>query len=107
MLLLRLAAAERAVGSIPVAEGTSVKIEELTQPMEVDERSYKVFKSLVHVPSSEASEYLRHIKWDDVERAMVSAGFSTGKLHDSMWQFAPANSELGLERGVQFHRPHS
>ena len=60
----------------------------------VDKRSYKVFKSLFHVPSSESSEYLRAIKWDDFRRAMISVGFSAEKLHGSAWQFAPINDEL-------------
>jgi hypothetical protein len=72
----------------------------------LDKRSYKVFKSFFHVPSSESSEYLRAVKWDDFRRAMVSAGSSAEKLHGSAWRFVPVDSRLGLERGIQFHEPH-
>lgn len=74
--------------------------------IQVDKRSYTVFKSLFHVPSSESSEYSRAIKWDDFKRAMTSVGFSAEKLHGSAWQFAPVTNQLGLERGIQFHEPH-
>ncbi|KAF3049383.1 hypothetical protein E8E11_008999 [Didymella keratinophila] len=94
------------VGSVSAGEINSMETERPYETIEVDKRSYKVFKTLFRVPSSESSEYLRAVKWDDFRRAMVSAGFSAEKLHGSAWRFAPVNGRLGLERGIQFHELH-
>jgi hypothetical protein len=68
----------------------------------VDNRAYKVFKTLFHSPSS--PDQPGEIPWTDFLHAMVSVGFGVEKLHGSGWDFRP--SSLDVERSIGFHEPH-
>ena len=69
---------------------------------EVDNRALKVFRTLFYTPSMSATP--SDVPWTDFLHAMVSTGFATEKLYDSVWQFSPR--KLDVERSIQFHEPH-
>jgi hypothetical protein len=71
----------------------------------VDKRTYKVFKTLFHIPHSETSDLPGLIKWNDFKHAMTRVRFSVEKLLGATCQFTPCG-DVGVERGIHFHEPH-
>ncbi|KAJ8111837.1 hypothetical protein OPT61_g5657 [Boeremia exigua] len=71
----------------------------------VNKATYKVMKTLFHVPTHEASNLPTNIKWNDFTRAMINIGFAAEKLQGSAWQFTP-KGDVGAGRSIQFHEPH-
>ena len=69
----------------------------------MDKRAYKVFSTLFYKPSR--SSQPGEIAWTDFLHAMGVTGLSVEKLYGSVWQFTPTT--LDVERGIQFHEPHS
>ena len=76
-------------------------LESPTPKLNVDKRSYLVFKTLFFSPS--ARDVPGEVSWKDFVHAMVQRGFEAEKLHGSAWRFTPA---LDTERAIQFHAPH-
>ena len=72
---------------------------------QVKKQTYKVFRALLHVPSVDAEEVARQVKWTDFIKAMIDIGFAVEKLQGSAWQFVPSTN-AGNERKIQFHEPH-
>ncbi|KAH7074577.1 hypothetical protein BKA63DRAFT_596095, partial [Paraphoma chrysanthemicola] len=71
----------------------------------VDQRTYKVFKTLFYTPTYETGDLPKAVKWNDFKRAMVRVGFAVEKLQGSAWQFSPGDAFIA-ERNIQFHEPH-
>ena len=71
----------------------------------VKKQTYKVFRAILHVPSVDAEEVARQVKWADFIKAMGDMGFAVEKLQGSAWQFIPS-TDIGNERNIQFHEPH-
>ncbi|KAL5121695.1 hypothetical protein ACEQ8H_000382 [Pleosporales sp. CAS-2024a] len=75
-------------------------------PFVVDQRTYKVFKTMFFTPVSSVGDLPKAIKWAEFKRAMVHIGFTAEKLQGSAWQFIPGHGSNGAERNIQFHEPH-
>jgi hypothetical protein len=84
-----------------------VSPEEISRRYVVDKRTYKVFKTLFHVPADELGDVPRAVKWDEFKRAMARIGFAVEKLPGCAWKFTPtAAMDLDVQRGIHFNEPH-
>ncbi|CAJ2506807.1 Uu.00g079930.m01.CDS01 [Anthostomella pinea] len=87
------------------AAGSMIEEEQTDAPRQVfkvKDRALRVFKTLFHDDSGEASP--GEIPWTDFCFAMASMGFAHGKLFGSFWNFHPTDEKA--HRSIQFHEPH-
>ena len=89
----------------PVAMATKQlpEAEPNLDPILVDARSFKVFRTLFFNPTVTSSP--GEISWNDFLHAMTSTGlFAAEKLYGSVWQFQKLVG--GDQSRIQFHEPH-
>ncbi|KAG6360887.1 hypothetical protein INS49_011955 [Diaporthe citri] len=94
-------AASAGIPEVHTTDQSSVDADSQTQ-VEVDQRTYKVFRTLFF--NAESTSMPAEIQWIDFLRAMAAMGFSVEKLYGSVWIFCPATNSLG--QSIQFHEPH-
>lgn len=100
-------AASRPAASTQV-ETSEQETQSPTHTIRVDQRAFKVFGTLFHMPSSTSQP--GEVSWTDFLHAMRSAGFGIEKLYGSVWQFVPHDVDdsrmaAGM-RSILFHEPH-
>jgi hypothetical protein len=91
--------AATAIDAIPSLVAAKTQIE----PIQVDARALKVFRTLFYDPAVTSTP--GEVSWADFTYALTSTGkFTAEKLYGSVWQFARIDGP-GQSR-IQFHEPH-
>lgn len=73
------------------------------EPIRVDARALKVFRTLFYDPAVTSTP--GEVPWTDFIYALTSTGkFTAEKLYGSVWQFAKIDGESHSR--IQFHEPH-